>query len=80
MTAADYQKKLQRDRLDRLDRCDPDKMMESMRMQGVKFTKTQMRTLVFDDPAQLERLLRSTPEVGQMFICMTRDSNGNAQL
>ena len=80
MTAADFQKKLERDRRDRIDRGDPDRMVEALVAQGVKFVKTQMRTLVFEDAEQLERLLRTSPEIGSTFICMTRDSNGNAQL
>ena len=76
MTAADYQKKLERDRRDGLDRLDPEKMQGALRAQGVKFTKIQMRTLVFDDREQLERVLRTTPEVEAVFICLVRDAGG----
>jgi hypothetical protein len=80
MTATDYKNKMQRDQRDRLDRFDPDKMLESLRAQGARFTKTQMRTLVFDDSDQLARILRASPEVAVTFICMTRDPQGNAKL
>lgn len=54
-------------------RHDPEKMMESLKLQGVKFVKIQAWTLLFEDPAQLERILRATPELGEKFICLTRE-------
>lgn len=55
------------------NRMDPIKMMENLKLQGIDFVQTQMRTLIFEDPARLEGLLRTSPEFGTVFICLTRD-------
>jgi hypothetical protein len=68
----DYTKRLARDRLDRLDRCDPDRMLASLKLQGVAVTKIQMRTLCFDSREQLERLKITNPELAQAFILLFR--------
>lgn len=69
-----YRERAARDAQASIDRHDPAKMMESLRMQGVKFVRIQFRTLIFEDPLQLERLKVTNPELAKVFICLTRDS------
>ena len=77
MTTADYRKKLERDRRDRIERADPDQMLSAMQ-KTYNVIKTQMRTLLWDHPGQLEQALRATPEIGTTFINLVRDAAGNA--
>ena len=55
-----------------VDRHDPEKILASLKLQGAKVTRIQMRTLCFDDRDQMERLLRCAPEIGEVFICLFR--------
>lgn len=68
-----YQERAARDGQARLDRLDPEKMFAGLKLQGVKVTKIQMRTLLFDDRAQLERLRITNPELPEVFILLVRE-------
>lgn len=68
-----YRERMHRDIDANIDRWDPEKMLAGLLLQGVKVTKIQMRTLLFDDRAQLERLKVTQPELAQVFILFVRE-------
>lgn len=73
MNAKEYRERAHRDSLANADRHDPARMLESLKLQGVPVVQTQMRTLVWDDRAQMERHLRTNPLLGETFICLVRE-------
>lgn len=68
-----YRERMHRNAETSADRWDPEKMLASLTLQGVRFTKIQMRTLLFDDRAQLDRLKVTNPELAQVFILLVRE-------
>lgn len=68
-----YHERAARDTQDRIDGQDPVKMLASLKLQGAKVTKIQMRTLCWDDREQLAGHLRVNPLLGQVFINLVRE-------
>jgi hypothetical protein len=56
-----------------IDRHDPERMLAALKLQGVLVTRIQMRTLLWDDRAQMQRHLVTNPLLGQTFICLVRE-------
>lgn len=68
-----YRDRMHRDAQASADRLDPAKMIQSLKLQGIKFVQTQMRTLVFDDRSLVERLKVTNPELADAFILLVRE-------
>jgi hypothetical protein len=72
-----YRERMHRSADAAVDRHDPERMLAALKLQGVLVTRIQMRTLLWDDRAQMQRHLVTNPLLGQAFICLVREDLEN---